>query len=667
MNKIIQALMMTTALSACSGGGGSSQGRETEIAGESYTSFMKASLASTVGEGLDLSTPNASTLEFAASQASSDISLTSNFSTTNVQTQGVDEADILKFDGDQLLYLNRSNNWGYLPPSSKSSTQVSLYKESVLEGLEFEDPQYHYEPGDNNYYYDGLLTHQDHAALIGHASYFYELGVASGFTADFTCLSCLQTNAEMSIKFWQYQQAGEPIPADAIDVVIEGNYIDSRAIGNKLYVVSQFQPYLGNINYYPNSEAEKDGNQQIIDELTFEDLRPSVTVDGQTSALIKDTDCTLPSDSPTSLYRASLVVITEFDFDNPQAWRSTCSVGNAGGIFVSQENLYLTSHTIDGMEISKYALGVNGPEFRARGSIAGSFSTDSYRYGEVQGKLVFVNTVYDNDIRFTSGQFYHQLTVFDENNGNLNVVGQIPNEQRPEPIGKPGEQIYAVRIFDERAYVVTFEKVDPLYAIDLSDPLDPQVLGELEIPGFSSYLHPVSDNFILGVGKNAVPDSDPSSTFSWYAGLNLRLFDVTDPANPSLVQSLDYGLRGSNSELLYNPHAFTYLYNEDTGLARFTVPMSLHGDAANPDPSKEDSDFYDFTERGLYQFELDTVVGTLAESNRYLLDDEDSSYYYSYGERAVINGDSIYYAHGDTVEVIPWGGDDALRTFSVGK
>lgn len=87
----------------------------------------------------------------------------------------------------------------------------------------------------------------------------------------------------------------------------------------------------------------------------------------------------------------------------------------------------------------------------------------------------------------------------------------------------PGERIYSVRYLGEMAYVVTFRETDPLFAIDLSDPRAPKVLGQLKIPGFSEYLHPLDDGLLLGIGQSV----DERGTAN---GVKLSMFDVSDPA-----------------------------------------------------------------------------------------------------------------------------------------
>ena len=113
-----------------------------------------------------------------------------------------------------------------------------------------------------------------------------------------------------------------------------------------------------------------------------------------------------------------------------------------------------------------------------------------------------------------------------------------------EGIGQ-GENLHAVRFMGDRGYMVTFIKTDPLFVIDLSQPQNPRVLGELTMPGYSDYLHPYDATHLIGVGKDAV--DSVQGNFAWYQGLKLALFDVSDVNNPVLVANYSIGDRGTNS------------------------------------------------------------------------------------------------------------------------
>jgi uncharacterized secreted protein with C-terminal beta-propeller domain len=129
-----------------------------------------------------------------------------------------------------------------------------------------------------------------------------------------------------------------------------------------------------------------------------------------------------------------------------------------------------------------------------------------------------------------------RLTVLRQSGAALAPVGSVTG------LGH-GQRIYAVRYLGDKAFVVTYKQVDPLYALDLSNPAAPRVRGALELPGYSSYLHPVTDDLLLGIGRDG-------------GGLQASLFDVSDLTAPRLVSRLGLGEGGSDAE--YDPHAFLY-------------------------------------------------------------------------------------------------------------
>jgi hypothetical protein len=134
------------------------------------------------------------------------------------------------------------------------------------------------------------------------------------------------------------------------------------------------------------------------------------------------------------------------------------------------------------------------------------------------------------------------VTVLAERDGQLTAAGMVGNLGR-------GERIYAVRFIGDVGYVVTFRQTDPLYTIDLSDPTRPLVVGELKIPGFSAYLHPVGEGLLLGIGQDATDTGQR-------LGAQVSLFDVSDPASP---QRLDQAALGSGASAVeYDHHAFLW-------------------------------------------------------------------------------------------------------------
>lgn len=159
----------------------------------------------------------------------------------------------------------------------------------------------------------------------------------------------------------------------------------------------------------------------------------------------------------------------------------------------------------------------------------------------------------------------------------------------------PGETIYSARFMGDRAYLVTFEKIDPFFVLDLSDPAAPRLLGSLKIPGYSDYLHPFDEDRVLGLGKDAMP---AEGNFSWFQGLKLSLFDVSEAESPQEVSKVVLGDRGTDSEALYDHKAF--LLSPSQGLLVFPVALYEFDGAYDPPPFE----FGEFVHQGAYVFSV---------------------------------------------------------------
>lgn len=132
---------------------------------------------------------------------------------------------------------------------------------------------------------------------------------------------------------------------------------------------------------------------------------------------------------------------------------------------------------------------------------------------------------------------------------NMNIVGKLEDLA-------PGERIYSARFMGQRAYIVTFRQVDPLFVVDLSSPSEPKVLGQLKITGVSQYIHPVNDTHIIGIGKEATEEG-------FFMGLKMSLFDVSDVSNPKESAKFTIGDRGTDSQVLHDHKAFLYSPEKD--------------------------------------------------------------------------------------------------------
>ncbi len=180
-------------------------------------------------------------------------------------------------------------------------------------------------------------------------------------------------------------------------------------------------------------------------------------------------------------------------------------------------------------------------DYRASGQVSG-YLLSQWSLSEHEGNLRVVTT--DEPAWWGGPETPSKSTVsvLAENGGGLAVIGQVGG------IGR-GERVYAVRFIEELAYVVTFRQVDPLHVIDLSDPAHPVVRGELHIPGYSAYLHPIGDGLLMGVGQDATDDGR-------VLGTQVSVFDVSDPANPVRLHHYSLGQGWSQAE--WDHHAFLY-------------------------------------------------------------------------------------------------------------
>ncbi len=169
-----------------------------------------------------------------------------------------------------------------------------------------------------------------------------------------------------------------------------------------------------------------------------------------------------------------------------------------------------------------------------------------------------------SDVRDES---YSNLYILDKN---LKVVGSVENLA-------PGERIFSVRFMQHRAYLVTFKQIDPLFVVDLADPKNPKVLGQLKVPGFSNYLHPYDDTTVIGLGKDTAENEFGGVTTK---GLKISLFDVSDVANPKEAAKYVVDDPSSNSIALNDPKAF--LFSREKNL--LVIPVSSRDQRIVPLP-----------------------------------------------------------------------------------
>lgn len=179
--------------------------------------------------------------------------------------------------------------------------------------------------------------------------------------------------------------------------------------------------------------------------------------------------------------------------------------------------------------------------YKNKGEVYGRL-LNQYSMDEFEGNLRIATTI---DI-WTKKQITHNnVYVLDED---MQKIGELAGLA-------PDEQIYSTRFMGEKLFMVTFKRIDPFFVIDLKDPTNPKVAGQLKLPGFSDYLHPYDENHIIGIGKDT-ENNDWGGVST--TGVKVALFDVSNINNPKLVDSVTIGDAGSDSPALHDPHAFLF-------------------------------------------------------------------------------------------------------------
>ena len=279
---------------------------------------------------------------------------------------------------------------------------------------------------------------------------------------------------------------------------------------------------------------------------------------------------------PTDPDGFGVVTLVSLDVEADAAFTAVGIVAEPGLMYSSLDAAYLTDTQYDWTgdarettDLYKFAYSNRGATPVATGTVPGRV-LNQYSMGEFNGNLRVATTI---EARFVCGFFDCQQV--EEAHNNVYVLGQVSDAL--SVLGSvtdiaPRETIQSARFIGNRGYVVTFEQVDPLFTLDLSDPTNPRIMGELKVPGFSTFIVPMDENHLLTVGQY-IPE--PGSRFSPW-GVQLSIFDITDFAKPVQQWNVVIGAdTGAYSEALWNPKAFTYFAEQ--GLV--ALPISIYADA----------------------------------------------------------------------------------------
>ncbi len=444
-----------------------------------------------------------------------------DFSTTNIQEKGVDEADIIKNDGSHIFYARGSDLRivkAYPLGEMKEEAKIEI------EGMNISE----------------LFLEQDILIALGNRSYDYN---------NFNNMIIRKPSSSSyygggnNIEVRIFDISDRKNPKQIRSVSLDGNLISSRRVGETLYLIS---------NKYVNTYDE---NLQLP---ILRDIHGSI--DQKYDVAPKCGNITYFPNFSSS----NLTTITAVNIKNPQTKISMKNFLGAGNnIYSSPENLYIVQS--DNQQVFSDENGVAQWNWEDISKIF-KFSIDGQNInfvakGKVNGRVLnqYSMSEYDNYFRIAThrngnwrngrNNSENIVSILDEN---LETTGEITG------IAK-GENIKSVRFMGKRGFVVTFKSVDPLFVIDM-DPENPQIVGELKIPGWSDYLHPIDENYIIGFGKEVNPESENKERLTWdmLMGMKISIFDVSDLENPKEIHKTVIGDRGTESDILRNPKSLFF-------------------------------------------------------------------------------------------------------------
>lgn len=463
------------------------------------------------------SSSTGSFLESADASLSTGSSTSKDYSTTNIQVENVDEADITKTDGNYIYSI--SENFVVITDVQDPKNIKIASKILVATGV----------PED-------LILYNNKLVIISAAN---QNSSASNYNTVVDIYNI--DNKENPVRLKNYKLF-EP-------------YYTSRCINNRLYVIS-------------SGRLRKEGKDIVA---YYTENNKQIDLDLNNMFYLKDVDTNVQT------------IISTVDLDNPTDNVSVQSyLMDISNAYVSENNIYLLNQEYS------YRYNNDVPPisslFTLKGAI-GPFVYD-YEYNNEESYSNRTTYIYKFNINENgsvsydtktkvSGQTINQFSV-DEYDGNLRVALYDNNgskvvvfNKKLEKIGEtsylaPGENMYSSRFIGNKAYLVTYRTMDPLYVIDLSDPSNPTVLGELKIPGYSTYLHPYDENHIIGIGmetKETVRRDSYGKVISTTAsivGMKMALFDVSDVYNPKQISSTIIGDSRTTSAILTNHKALLF-------------------------------------------------------------------------------------------------------------
>ncbi|SEB77663.1 beta-propeller domain-containing protein [Paenibacillus sp. GP183] len=559
---------------------------ESQINGNMQYSMNNRNVMKSAGAASTGAVP-ATAQSSAAAAIESKADTSSGYSTTNVQVAGVDEADIVKTDGSYIYQVNRDK--------VIVSQAVPADKMKIVSTLSFSDGAM--QPTE-------LYVDSKYLIVIGNTAGNRAISFPAAKPMDSKMIMPIRPNFKTTVKAIIYDLTDKANLKKLREVELDGYYVSSRKINDSLYVIAN-----KGIDMQILKENSADDNL-----LTAPSYRDTATSDGYTP-LPYDRIRYFPGTVAPNFVLVGGLNLSEAN----KPMQVSSYVGAGDNIYANEDHLYVAvtqyKQVTQPMNDVAAANSKMMPQSVETNTLIYKFALDqgavrSIASGTVPGTIIgqFAMDEHAGYFRIatTNGNIFRTDEQTSKNNvyvldGTMNRSGQLEGLA-------PGERIYSIRFMGDRAYMVTFKKVDPLFVIDLKDPKAPVVLGKLKIPGYSDYLHPYDENHIIGFGKDAVEAAnewDPKgSTTAFYQGMKIAMFDVSDVTHPIEMFKESIGVRGTDSELLHNHKAL--LFSKEKGLLAFPVTVMENKAAAG---ASRVMDYGQFTFQGLYVYHVDLTKG----------------------------------------------------------
>lgn len=584
--------------------------------------------------------------ELATAGADGKNSAPTNYTTTNNQVAGVDEADFVKNDGTRIFALSGNTLHAV---RSWPADQTAVLGTLKMEG----------------YPREMFLDGSNKAIVFSSIYSWYPLSSAGG-------VACLGLNCG-----YYYANTVKVTEVDVSDmsnlrvikeVYLPGHYNSARKVGSSVRLVLS-----DDFNFPPGMKWGPDWeqnlwndkarlraaynriiaqNEALIRGQTLAEWIPAAKIKtgAQVSLVPHPCDSFSRVNAPTRLGQVSVVTL---DLAADSINRNSI-VAEAGEIFASASNLYVaTRHwwwwprlgQEDATYLHKFDITQPGSAvYVASGTVAGHI-VDQFSMDEAASGHFRIVTTIQSRIKDTANpsntwgtiRTVSRLSVMGENAGFLDVVGQSPDLAE-------GERVQSSRMIGDKGFVVTFRQVDPLFTFDLSDPTNPRKIGELKIPGFSTYIHPMGPNHLLTIGTY-VPEPVNGQPVNWRArALQLAIFDVSNLANPIQTHTQLVGTAYGWSEAAHEHKAFNY----------FAAKKLLAIPFADWDSGASGNNYWSAFRSDLKVYSVDaqsgfTAKGSVSMSDMYQAHQYSNwTYYWTPRVRRSVMADDFVYAISDS-------------------